>query len=186
MDSTNEREGSDADVVIEALDASPHDFGLSRASDFSAAGFRERVRDHLQGQSGVAGDHVLNTTLFPEASQRVLRDAAVLITAADRGSQASVLLTQRTDHLSSHAGQIAFPGGKIDAGDHDATDAALREASEEIGLASDFVEPIGRLVPYLTRSGFRIVPVLGVVRGIHAAPGTGGRSRISSRFLCRF
>ncbi|MEI2383612.1 CoA pyrophosphatase [Breoghania sp. JC706] len=136
----------------------------SNVSDFSARAFRERALERLHASERETGDHVLNPALYPSAAQRSLRDAAVLIPVVDRGVDASVLLTLRTDHLSSHAGQIAFPGGKIDEGDRDATEAALREAREEIGLAPDFVEPIGRLGPYLTGSGFRIVPIVGLVR----------------------
>ncbi len=145
---------------------------------FSAGAFRDRVLQRLN--AGVspddagclaqgtclkeAGDHVLNPTIFPDPSGVKLRDAAVLIPVVDRGPQASVLLTRRTDHLASHAGQVAFPGGKIDEGDRDATHAALREAEEEIGLSADFVDPIGHLGPYLTGSGYRITPVLAYVR----------------------
>ena len=71
-----------------------------------------------------------------------------------------VLLTQRTAHLKDHAGQISFPGGKIDAADASPMAAALREADEEIGLAADRIEPIGYLDLYLTTFGFRIVPVV--------------------------
>ena len=94
---------------------------------------------------------------------RHLRDAAVLVPVVAREPEATVLLTVRTEHLPSHAGQIAFPGGKIDEGDRSALHAALREAEEEIGLVRDVIEPIGQLEPYVSNSGFRIVPVLSVV-----------------------
>jgi len=71
-----------------------------------------------------------------------------------------VLLTQRTVHLPQHAGQIAFPGGKIDAGDASPLAAALREAHEEIGLEREVIEPIGYLDVYMTTLGFRIVPLV--------------------------
>jgi 8-oxo-dGTP pyrophosphatase MutT (NUDIX family) len=71
-----------------------------------------------------------------------------------------VLLTQRTPDLSSHAGQIAFPGGKIDPHDETPLAAAIREADEEIGLAKSFIEPIGYLDLYLTFSGYRILPAV--------------------------
>ena len=74
-----------------------------------------------------------------------------------------MLLTLRTE-LPSHPGQIAFPGGKIDAGDPTPVAAALREAQEEIGLSRDMIEPIGYLDLYLTFSGFRILPTLARVR----------------------
>jgi 8-oxo-dGTP pyrophosphatase MutT (NUDIX family) len=72
--------------------------------------------------------------------------------------------TQRTSHLADHAGQIAFPGGKIDAVDASLAAAALREAEEEIALDRRFVEPIGYLDVHITPSGFRILPTLARVR----------------------
>lgn len=105
-----------------------------------------------------AGDHVLNPDLLLDPAK--YRDAAVLIPVVASEPEATVILTERTDHLSAHAGQIAFPGGKIDAGDEGPAAAALREAEEEIGLAPTGVTIIGALVPYLSRTGFRVVPVL--------------------------
>jgi 8-oxo-dGTP pyrophosphatase MutT (NUDIX family) len=107
------------------------------------------------------GDHLLNPGFLPEGL--TYRDAAVLIPVVARQPEATVILTQRTPHLSSHAGQIAFPGGKIEPGDRDPGAAALREAEEEIGLAPDMVMLVGYLDPYLTRTGYRIVPVVGRV-----------------------
>ena len=75
-----------------------------------------------------------------------------------------VLLTQRSADLNEHAGQVAFPGGKIDATDASPLDAALREAEEEVGLDADFVEPIGYLDLYGTGFGFRILPTVARVR----------------------
>jgi 8-oxo-dGTP pyrophosphatase MutT (NUDIX family) len=72
----------------------------------------------------------------------------------------AVILTMRTAELPSHAGQIAFPGGKIDQGDQGPLAAALREAQEEVGLDPGLVEPLGYLDLYLTFSGFRILPVV--------------------------
>jgi 8-oxo-dGTP pyrophosphatase MutT (NUDIX family) len=113
-----------------------------------------------RGNEGL-GDHQLNPGFLP--GDLIYRDAAVLIPVVAREPEATVLLTQRTPHLSSHAGQIAFPGGKIEPGDRDAGAAALREAEEEIGLMPQLVSLIGYLDPYLTRTGYRIVPVLGRV-----------------------
>jgi 8-oxo-dGTP pyrophosphatase MutT (NUDIX family) len=76
----------------------------------------------------------------------------------------TVLLTQRTEGLPRHAGQIAFPGGRMEPTDRDPTATALREANEEIGLDPSFVEPLGYLDPYRTGTGFRIFPVVGIVR----------------------
>jgi 8-oxo-dGTP pyrophosphatase MutT (NUDIX family) len=75
-----------------------------------------------------------------------------------------VLLTLRSAHLSSHAAQISFPGGKIDPQDAGPLDAALREAEEEVGLSRALVSPLGYLDAYLSRTGFRIVPVVGIVQ----------------------
>ena len=91
-----------------------------------------------------------------------LRDAAVLIAFTDRPNP-GVILTQRPQWLRSHAGQVAFPGGKIDPTDPTPAAAALREAREEIGLPAHCVEPLGYAPPYHTRSGFRIFPVVGLV-----------------------
>ncbi|WP_298812603.1 CoA pyrophosphatase [uncultured Roseibium sp.] len=110
------------------------------------------------------GDHVLNPDLGPYARwEGPPRDAAVLIGILPRDDGPSVVLTQRTGHLKSHAGQVAFPGGKIDPTDAGPVEAALREADEEIGLKPDSVAPIGRLSPYLTGSGYRVVPVIGMI-----------------------
>jgi len=94
---------------------------------------------------------------------RPLRQAAVLVPLVTR-SAPSVLLTRRTDHLSSHSGQVAFPGGKVDDGDADAVATALREAEEEIGLPPSQVEILGALPDYLTGSAFRVTPVVALVR----------------------
>jgi len=74
-----------------------------------------------------------------------------------------LMLTQRTDHLNDHPGQISFPGGRIEAADTSPEDAALREAEEEVGLIRDHVEVIGRLDQYVTRTGFSVTPVVGLV-----------------------
>ena len=87
--------------------------------------------------------------------------AAVLIGLVDRPDGPTVLLTKRTDHLKDHAGQICFPGGRIEPKDATIEAAALREAEEEIGLAPDKVEVICRLSTYDTITGFRIHPVVG-------------------------
>ncbi len=91
-----------------------------------------------------------------------LHAAAVLIAVTDRRDP-GVILTRRTDTLSRHAGQIAFPGGRIDADDHDAVAAALREAEEEIGLPRSVVTIVGATDRYRTGTGFDVTPVVGVV-----------------------
>lgn len=98
------------------------------------------------------------------------KPAAVLIALvfASHPSDPLVLLTERSHHLSSHSGQIAFPGGRIDAGDASAAAAALREAHEEVGLSPAAVELIGEMPPYSTGSGYLITPVLGLVQELGA------------------
>ena len=88
--------------------------------------------------------------------------AAVLVAITDRDAP-GVILTQRTETLRRHAGQVAFPGGRVDPGDADAIAAALREAEEEIALPQDRVEIVGTADRYRTGTGFDIVPVIGVV-----------------------
>ena len=107
---------------------------------------------------GRRGDLDLDPSLWEKAGVAATRPAAVLIPVIDR-PEPMVLLTLRTE-LPSHPGQIAFPGGKIDAGDVSPAAAALREAEEEIGLARELVEPIGYLDLYLTFSGYRILPTV--------------------------
>ena len=92
------------------------------------------------------------------------RPAAVLLGLVARADEPHVILTQRTAHLKDHAGQISLPGGRIEPGDRDAADAALREAREEIGLAPDRVELLGALRHYDTITGFRIHPVIGWIQ----------------------
>jgi 8-oxo-dGTP pyrophosphatase MutT (NUDIX family) len=92
-----------------------------------------------------------------------LRPAAVLVPLIDHPHGMSILLTQRTAHLSAHAGQISFPGGRIEADDVDAVAAALRETEEEVGLPRDHITVIGRLDTYITGTGFEITPIVGIV-----------------------
>ncbi len=112
------------------------------------------------------GDHRL-AEMLASVDGSLHRPAAVLIPVMARPEGATVLLTRRADHLKDHAGQIAFPGGKMDGGDAAPLDTALREAEEEIGLARRFVEPIGYLDPYLSSTGFRIIPVVAIVDPAH-------------------
>jgi 8-oxo-dGTP pyrophosphatase MutT (NUDIX family) len=89
--------------------------------------------------------------------------AAVLVPLVDRDGGFSVILTQRTSDLKAHAGQISFPGGRMESDDANAEAAALREAQEEIGLSLAQVEILGRLDPYRTVTGFDVTPVVGAV-----------------------
>ncbi|MER2555805.1 MAG: CoA pyrophosphatase [Thauera sp.] len=98
------------------------------------------------------------------APSRPPTPAAVLVPLVLRDEAPSVLLTRRTDHLHHHPGQISFPGGRVEADDRSAVHTALRETEEEIGLASRHVELIGALPDYLTGTGFRVTPVVGLVR----------------------
>lgn len=106
-----------------------------------------------------AGDHAVDPVQRAIAEVRPIRPAAVLVPIVQR-AEPMVLLTQRTAHLPDHAGQISFPGGKIDATDESPLAAAVREAEEEIGLDRRFIHPIGYLDLYMTTLGYRIVPTL--------------------------
>jgi 8-oxo-dGTP pyrophosphatase MutT (NUDIX family) len=110
-----------------------------------------------------SGDQGTDRMLQIVAREQPIRPAAVLIPVVDH-PEPTVLLTQRSAHLNDHAGQISFPGGKIDSTDATPLDAALREAWEEVGLTRDFIEPIGYLDLYGTSFGFRILPTVARVR----------------------
>ena len=112
---------------------------------------------------GARGDLDLNPQIWERAGVKATRPAAVLVPIIDRG-EPTVLLTLRTAELASHAGQVAFPGGKIDPADESPVAAAMREAREETGLAPTLIEPIGYLDLYLTFSGFRILPTVARVK----------------------
>ncbi|MDR2880722.1 MAG: CoA pyrophosphatase [Azoarcus sp.] len=103
---------------------------------------------------------------WPGAGGAQPRPAAVLVPLVlheHRKNGLSVLFTRRTDHLHHHPGQISFPGGGMEEGDSSAEETAVREAEEEIGLAPERVELIGRLPDYLTGTGFRVTPVVGLL-----------------------
>lgn len=131
---------------------------------YSLEDFRERAA-RAEGLSHdiIYGDHRLNPEFQKALAGYPLRDAAVLIGLQQHGDEVRVILTQRTEQMRKHAGQVAFPGGAIDDDDLSHHHAALREAEEEIGLKPDDVEVIGQLPDYRTGSGFRIKPVLGLV-----------------------
>ncbi|HQU78982.1 MAG TPA: CoA pyrophosphatase [Azonexus sp.] len=92
-----------------------------------------------------------------------LTPAAVLFPIVLRDNGQTVLLTQRTAHLKDHAGQISFPGGRVEAEDESPIHTALRETEEEIGLAREHVEVLGFLPEYRTGTGFRVTPVVALV-----------------------
>lgn len=120
--------------------------------------FLERFRRATAGER-CRGDRDLNPDAGPYGD---LRPAAVLVAVVDRPGGLSLVLTRRTDNLPDHPGQISFPGGRIEPEDESPEAAALREAEEEIALAPARVRLVGRLDPYLTRTGFAITPVVGI------------------------
>jgi 8-oxo-dGTP pyrophosphatase MutT (NUDIX family) len=145
----------------------------SAAEDIGSAEFFHRARARLRFEIPpglddasiipISGDPGNDRMLQIIAQERPIRPAAVLIPIVDH-AEPTVLLTQRAAHLNDHAGQISFPGGKIDATDASPLDAALREAEEEIGLNREFIDPIGYLDLYATGFGFRILPTLARIK----------------------
>lgn len=119
-----------------------------------------RFAETPRAEDAVRGDHLLSSHPGPRPP---LVPAAVLVPIVDRTEGLTILLTRRTAHLDNHAGQISFPGGRMEPSDRTSDDAALRETREEIGLASDRLKILGRLDRYLTRTGFSVTPVVGIV-----------------------
>jgi 8-oxo-dGTP pyrophosphatase MutT (NUDIX family) len=138
------------------------------ATEFFA---RSRERLNLKVPAGLndasitpqRGDHDADPVMLKIAEVRPIRPAAVLVPIVDH-PEPTVLLTQRAQHLPDHAGQVSFPGGKIDKSDDNPLASALREADEEIGLDKAHVEPLGYLDLYMTTLGYRIVPVVARVK----------------------
>ncbi len=123
----------------------------------------DRLHRALARPAGESSDFDLNPGLALPPD-RILRPAAVLLAVWPHPTGARLILTKRASHLKHHPGQIAFPGGKVDAGDVSASAAALREASEEVGLAPENVEVIGSLPDHETVTGYSVKPILGLVR----------------------
>jgi 8-oxo-dGTP pyrophosphatase MutT (NUDIX family) len=137
------------------------------ADDFSFDDFLARAKLRLTlaepDETLTDGGDLVIETPTEAASFASLRPAAVLLPVVARPNQAHMLLTQRAERLRQHSGQIAFPGGRVDATDTSPIEAALREAEEEIGLSRTHVTPLGYLDPYATTTGYRIFPVVAVV-----------------------
>jgi 8-oxo-dGTP pyrophosphatase MutT (NUDIX family) len=127
------------------------------ASGIDAAAIRRRFLEERHWEPVQAGDRA------GTASSRPLRHAAVLIPLVTRTSGLTVLLTRRTDHLHDHAGQISFPGGRVEPEDAGATGTALRETAEEIGLRGDCIELLGTVGTYVTATGYHVTPVAALV-----------------------
>ena len=117
---------------------------------------RRRFADHAAGPEGAS----------PHSSREApdgLTPAAVLVPIVTHPQGMSAVFTRRTEHLADHPGQISFPGGRVERADADAVATALREAEEEIGLARERVDVIGRLDAFDTSTGFSVTPVVGFV-----------------------
>lgn len=142
-----------------------HDLGSNEFFGRARARLRFDIPPGLNDAAIIppTGDAGNDRMLQIVAQERPIRPAAVLIPVVAH-AEPTVLLTQRAAHLNDHAGQISFPGGKIDPTDASPLDAALREAEEEIGLDRSFVDPIGYLDLYATGFGFRILPTVARVK----------------------
>jgi 8-oxo-dGTP pyrophosphatase MutT (NUDIX family) len=124
---------------------------------YSRAWLRERLRGHVESQEDV------NCPTYSHPPEHNPVPAAVLVPIVNHPDGLTLMFTQRTAHLHDHAGQISFPGGRVDEGDADRIATALRETEEETGLSSSRVEIIGRLPDYDIPTGFRVTPVVGWV-----------------------
>ena len=120
---------------------------------------RDWVSRRLLHPADVAADPGFVRYVHPP--ERTVVQAAVLVPLINRTGGVTVMLTQRTAHLNDHAGQISFPGGRVEEDDADRIQTALRESEEETGLAREAVEVIGRLPDFDIPSGFRVTPIVG-------------------------
>jgi 8-oxo-dGTP pyrophosphatase MutT (NUDIX family) len=133
----------------------PPQFAARIDSDWLRRRLFERPGGMLPGDAG----------WLPAAKPvEALKPAAVLVPLLQHEHGVTVLFTRRTDHLHDHAGQISFPGGRVEPGDDSPMTTALRETEEEIGLARTHVEIVGCLPDYRTGTGYRITPVVGLLR----------------------
>ena len=135
---------------------------------YSVEAFEARVLERFASRADIleatGGDQTLNPNHPMMIEGRQFKPAAVLIPVINRDGNSTILLTQRNERLAAHSGQIALPGGKIDE-DETPVQAALREAQEEVGLDPNMVDALGTFGPYYSGSGYRVSPVVGMVRG---------------------
>jgi len=121
------------------------------------AGLRERLQRRAPPALSVYGDDDVERQVW------AVTPASVLVPIVTHAGGLTVLFTQRTAQLRAHSGQVSFPGGRAEPGDASPESTALRETQEEIGLAPERVEVIARMPEYLTRTGYRVTPVIGLV-----------------------
>jgi 8-oxo-dGTP pyrophosphatase MutT (NUDIX family) len=121
------------------------------------AGLRERLQRRAPPAFSVYGDDDVERQVW------AVTPASVLVPIVTHAGGLTVLFTQRTAQLRAHSGQVSFPGGRAEPGDASPESTALRETQEEIGLAPERVEVIARMPEYLTRTGYRVTPVIGLV-----------------------
>jgi 8-oxo-dGTP pyrophosphatase MutT (NUDIX family) len=118
--------------------------------------------------AGDGWNHDEMVDLLPQPDHHLI-EAAVLVGLVQRPEGTQVLLTRRTDVLRNHAGQVSFPGGRLEADDRDAASAAVRETFEEVGIAPALVMPLGYLDPFTTITGFRVLPVVATIAADYVA-----------------
>jgi 8-oxo-dGTP pyrophosphatase MutT (NUDIX family) len=133
-------------------------FGAMSAAPLDLQRFVAALHPLSAVPSGPGWNHAEVVDLLPPDTSH--RAAAVLIGLVPRPSGIHVLLTRRTDGLRHHAGQVSFPGGRVEADDHDAVAAAVRETGEELGIDASLITPLGFLDPLVTITGFRVIPVV--------------------------
>lgn len=145
--------------------------GLAGESALTRAHILARIGERLPREEGaiadldpISVDFDLNPGMRRLIVTDELKPSAVLVGLVDRGDHLTILLTRRAAHLKSHAGQISFPGGRIEPEDVTFADTALRETWEEVGIPRELVSVLGYVEPYETVTGYRIVPVVGLIR----------------------